>query len=937
MPENNSPKPKYKIHVVPHTHWDREWRLTFQEFRMKLVDCIDHLLDIMEKQKDYKYFTLDGQSSLVEDYLEIRPQNAGRIKKLTKEGRLLLGPWFTLVDEAVINGECIIRNLLLGHQIAQKYGRVMKVGYGISSFGHISQMPQIFATFNIHTIIFSRGISDWQTKSEFLWESPDGTKALAFHLPDNYTKSNWFYIVYRPAIIGMPADVWSYKWGTLGLPFHSCDIESINNFYRLLDPQLNFNSKLNLERVEQLKKECLEVATTHHLLAMDGVDHLEPNPLLTRLIKEVNKKLTDAEVVHSNLEIYMKETAEALGDISKLEVLRGEMRRPTREGIHNPLLASVLSSRTYIKQQNRKTEISLLKYAEPWNVVGSLLGFPYPKPYLDIAWNLLMQNHAHDSICGCSIDAVHNQMEDRFAQAKTIADELTQRVFWNILPEIDNSTLDEQSMAITVFNSLLNPRNDVITVGIDFPEEFKAKSVAIQDLNGNDIPVQIKSVEKMCPEILNPLNAQLSPHIHRFILSFPPKDIPPLGWTTYIAKPLTKDWERHPGSLSPTPNTLENNLLKVEINPDGTFDLTDKKTARTYYGLHYFEDCGENGDAWKHIPPMSDEVLLSKGAPVKISRVDDGPIFSRIKVEIVLNIPEEIVPKKPKMIVEEAEPAIAYRSKKTVPYIITSYLTLKKDSDILELETHIDNNAKDHRLRVMFPSGITNAKISSADCPFDVVERQIKLPDTSGWKEQAFSTHPQQNFVDVSDGTFGLAVISEGLPEFAVLDDSEKTISITLLRCLGRSIGEDYDQLGAQCLRPHIFKYALYPHYGKWDTSEVFKRAQEFSIPLRAIQTSKYSKGKLPNRTSFLEVHPPNLIVSALKKSEDGKSIILRLYNPTERILSGTVKFHFKKVISASIVNSLEEKIEDLKVTGGKFLMIDIPMKKIITLRLEFE
>ncbi len=210
MSEIKKDNPKYKIHVVSHTHWDREWRLTFQEFRMKLVDCIDHLLEIMESQKDYKYFTLDGQCSLIEDYLEIRPENTGRIKKLVQQGRLLLGPWYTLVDEALINGECIIRNIMTGHKIANNLGRVMKVGYGISSFGHISQLPQIFATFGINNVIFSRGISDWQTKSEFLWESPDGIRALAFHLPDDYTKSNWFYIVYRPAFIGMPADVWSY-------------------------------------------------------------------------------------------------------------------------------------------------------------------------------------------------------------------------------------------------------------------------------------------------------------------------------------------------------------------------------------------------------------------------------------------------------------------------------------------------------------------------------------------------------------------------------------------------------------------------------------------------------------------------------------------------------------------------------------------------------
>lgn len=937
MSENVSENPKYKIHVVSHTHWDREWRLTFQEFRMKLVDCIDHLLDIMEKQKDYKYFTLDGQCSLIEDYLEIRPENIGRIKKLAQTGRLLLGPWYTLVDEAVINGECIIRNIMKGHKVANDLGRVMKVGYGISSFGHISQLPQIFNTFGIENVIFSRGISDWQTKSEFLWESPDGTKALAFHLPDDYTKSNWFYIVYRPAIIGMPADVWSYNWGTLGLPFHACDLESINNFYRLLDPQLQYDPKLNLERVLQLRDECSRVATNNNLLAMDGVDHLEPNPLLAKLIKDVSKKLVDIELVHSNLEIYMQDVIDAIGDISKLEVIKGEMRRPTREGIHNPLLASVLSARTYLKIINKKTENALLRYAEPWNVVGSLLGFDYPKPYLDIAWKMLMHNHAHDSICGCSIDAVHNQMEDRFAQSKTIADELTQRVFWNIVPEINNGDLADDEIAITVFNSLLTPRNDVITVGIDFPEDFGAKNIIIKDINGNELPVQLKSIEKICPEMLNPMNAQLSPHVYRFVCSFNANNISSLGWTTFIAQPLTRNWLRHLGSLAPEPNVLENEFLRVIVNSEGTFDLTDKRRGETYYGLHYFEDRGENGDAWKHIPPMYDEIILSKGASAKIALIDNGPVFAQIKIEITMNLPEEVLPQKPKMIVEEAEPAVAFRSKKTVPFVITSYLKLKKGSDVLEIETHINNNVKDHRLRVLFPSNILDAEISASDCPFDVVERQIKLEDTSGWKEQAYSTHPQQHFVDVSNGENGIAILSEGLPEFAVIDDSQRTIAITLLRCLGRSIGEDWGQQGAQCLRPHVFRYAIYPHAGQWDKAEVFRKSLEFQTPLKATQSIKYSKGNLPKHLSFMEVIPSNIIVSALKKSEDGSSFILRLYNPTKKIISSTIKFPFKKIISASIVNSLEETIEELKISGGGLIMYDIPMKKIMTLKIKFE
>jgi mannosylglycerate hydrolase len=333
---------------------------------------------------------------------------------------------------------------------------------------------------------------------------------------------------------------------------------------------------------------------------------------------------------------------------------------------------------------------------------------------------------------------------------------------------------------------------------------------------------------------------------------------------------------------------------------------------------------------------MHDEIISSRGCRVIVSLVDDGPVLARYKIEYRLRLPEEVLPKKPKMIVEEAEPQAARRSEVLRDCVITSFVTLTALGRRVDITTRVNNVVKDHRLRVMVPSGISGATVSAAQGQFDVVERAIKLPDTSGWKEQAFSTHPQLGFVDVSDGKIGIALLNEGLTEFAVLDDAQRTIALTLLRCVGRSIGENYEQLGGQCLGEHEFRYALYPHAGRWDKADVFCESLRHNTPLKATQSKKYAKGKLKQAMSFLEVSPKAIVVSAVKQSERGNSLIVRLFNPTNREQKCRIAFPFGGFKSARLVSLLEEPQGELTSRAAKSLALDIPGKKILSIELFF-
>jgi len=174
--------------IVSHTHWDRAWYVTFQEFRARLVRLVDRLLKILAEQSDYRVFMLDGQMAVLEDYLEVRPHRQNEIETLCKQGRLKIGPWYVLADEFLVSPESLIRNLMLGHRMGETFGGVSKIGYVPDGFGHISQLPQIFRGFGINNTIFWRGLGEEgeYLGTEFLWKAPDGSAVTTIWMPFGY-------------------------------------------------------------------------------------------------------------------------------------------------------------------------------------------------------------------------------------------------------------------------------------------------------------------------------------------------------------------------------------------------------------------------------------------------------------------------------------------------------------------------------------------------------------------------------------------------------------------------------------------------------------------------------------------------------------------------------------------------------------------------------
>jgi mannosylglycerate hydrolase len=144
---------KLTLHVVSHTHWDREWYLSWQQFRHRSLRMIDHLLAIMEREPDYRSFMLDGQVLVLQDYLEIKPENTERIRALVRAGRLLIGLWYAQPNVYMAGAEAMIRNLLLGRKEAEKFGPYMGVCYLPDAFGFTAQLPLLMDGFGISDVV----------------------------------------------------------------------------------------------------------------------------------------------------------------------------------------------------------------------------------------------------------------------------------------------------------------------------------------------------------------------------------------------------------------------------------------------------------------------------------------------------------------------------------------------------------------------------------------------------------------------------------------------------------------------------------------------------------------------------------------------------------------------------------------------------------------
>ena len=947
------------LHFVSHTHWDREWYLPFQRFRLKLVRLMDGLLDLLATDPAYRYFMLDGQTIVLDDYLAMRPEREEEIRALVQAGRLLIGPWHILPDEFLVSPEATVRNLLQGERTARRFGARMMVGYIPDPFGHIGQMPQILRGFGIATAVLRRGLAD--EPCELYWQAPDGSTVFLAYLRDGYDNA-------------------------AGLPLSSPDdfepfVAGLRRLRDSLDPH----------------------TATAHILLMYGTDHMEPPPLTSAALAHAQGRLEGDALVHSSLPAYLEAVQSDLrASGAAVPTIVGELRSPKR----HHLLPGVLSTRMWIKQRNQACETLLEKWAEPFSTWATLLATPAearaagfltdPAPILRQAWRLLMECHPHDSICGCSVDQVHEEMRSRFDQVEQIGEELTRQSLEAIAAAVDTRPPAEARSAVIVFNPTAGPRSDAVTVRLGAPPRDAALEVV--DESGRALPLHVLGEEEqevdyrildraglqallssvvgggvagqtildldirrerdtLRLEVLlgqsRPLDmaalsrkglqvmaALADPTLKRFIvraysrtahLEFVAGDVPGYGYCTFWVRPAP----RAPRSAAPLPLPeeaaafcMENEFLTVAVDRvSGTLTVTDRRSGATFPGLNRFVDGGDCGDEYNYCPPAEDEAIVALPTAIRIGHTGAGQ-----SLEILYEMPV------PLGLSDDRR----RRSAEKAVMRIRTIATLRPGVPRLDIATEVDNPAGDHRLRVHFPVPLA-VDAADHDGHFQVVRRPLGLPTfDASWVEQPRPEVPQRAFTDVSDGRIGLMLANRGLPEVEVRrTDGGCEIILTLLRCVGWLSRADFPTRRghagpalatprAQEIGPHRFEYAVIPHTGGWENA--CREAYAFHAPLRA-QVTGLHPGPLPGAGALLQVEPAGFVLSAVKAAEDGEGIIVRGYNITAGPLQVTLR-PFQRFARAWRARLDEREEEELPIGPDGSVALAVRGHEVVTVRL---
>ncbi|HTL44683.1 MAG TPA: glycosyl hydrolase-related protein [Vicinamibacterales bacterium] len=899
------------VHVISHTHWDREWYLTFEQYRARLIDLVDAVLDRMERDARFTFFHLDGQSIVLEDYLEIRPEREAEIRRRVNEGRLLVGPWFVMPDMFLVSGESLVRNLTRGIRTADAFGGSMRVGYIPDPFGHISQMPQILSGMGLEGAILWRGFGG--RGAEYRWRSPDGTEVLLSHLPpDGYCNG-------------------------LRLPLVSGD-----EFRRDTAAVLEYEQRRS---------------RSHQILLMVGVDHVEPHPRLMDVVDVINQ-MSGMRARISTLPAFVHGVREDV-DISALDLIEGELRAG-QDYAH--LLPGVFSARTYLKKANARSQRELEQWAEPLAVMAALSGADAQQGTFAYAWRTLLQNHPHDSICGCSIDAVHDENMTRFAKVEQViggaADRSIQRIASRVPPAppgalrtmaLNTSVAAWQGVFETDIDLPIGPAPGFKRVDYTVLEEpvpflgEEATLASVTDADGKELPFQVLSTTETVDFRMSRFAPPPGLRVRRMRVAID-APVPPMGYTVLDFRTEARDAPDDGRRVSDEAQepSIENDAVRVTF-ANGAARVIDKRSGIEYPAVFLLEDAGDVGDEYNYSPPAADERVTSLSATdVRVCRFDAGPLTSAIEVSYTLDVPEAAAADR------------RARSGRRSSLACVLQLRIRRGSAAVECRLRITNTARDHRLRVLCATGANRVEHHRADTAFDVITREsaatgeLTLDATRrDLAELPVATAPMQSFVDAGDEARGAVVVADGLPEFEVVHAQHAaSIAVTLLRCVGDLSRDDLSTRrghagpglptpGAQCPGTHEFALTFVPRGAPPSPASLYALARAALLPPRVHQAAA-GDGTAPARHSFMAVEAAAEnapVLSACKLADERQSAILRFFNPSDAAVAGAVLVLPALVTAAYSTDLLERRGDQRPVSGGRMLL-DIAPHKIATVEL---
>ena len=825
------------FHLIPHTHWDREWFLPRAAFHARLVPMFDELMDRLQADAALRTFLLDGQTVLVEDYLRARPDRENDVRALVKTGRLQVGPWYVLADELIPSGESLIRNLLLGAADAERLGGRLDVLYSPDSFGHPAVLPTLAREFGLKYGVLWRGLGGepGQEKDFFRWRGPDGRDILLWHLPpDGYEIG-----AALPGAGARLPDIWT-----------------------------------------QVRASLVQRAAGKHVPVFIGADHHAPHPTLAR----VRDLLADLEPASAFRISRLDEFFQA-ADSTPVKPLAGELRWSygftwTLQGVHG--------TRTPLKRRHGQVELWLERLAEPLVALARLAGARDRRPILETAWRTLVRNQFHDTISGCTADSVASVAEQRLDEVAAYAAELTRGALMGLVghdPDAQRERADGFEPALVLWNPVPRSRAGVtiadvtafrrdVLVGPPSPGRLPREGAGyrpftLSDTGGRAVPFQVLAQRRTEERIDGTRHYPDQDEVDQVRIAFRAPPVSGLGivaLTTGPAAPLSRAEEARVRGRS-----LENRFVEVTIEANGALTLLDRRRNERYGELLRLEDAGDAGDAYTYAPSARDRVRQSRG-PISVRRLAAGPLVAALEArwEVIRGIDARMV------------------------------VQVFADSAIVRVSLTIDNRNRYHRLRARLPTGLAGVA-AIAGSAFGTVERPAVQVDAAAYpRETPVRTAPAQRFVAAARGGRGLAVLAPAFFEYEWTANGDLLVTLLRAvgdLSLGRlptrpgHAGWPTAIPGAQCLGTTRIDLALVPvSASDVERGDVLPHLwEEAFLPLHGLWLRDASPlNPLP---VDITLEGTGLVFSALKPAQVGSPLVLRCYNATGRKAAGAWRF----------------------------------------------
>jgi hypothetical protein len=769
-------------------------------------------------------------------------------------------------------GEAFIRNMLIGAAVAREFNALQNVVYLPDTFGHVPCMPMLVRGFGYDTYVFMRGLPpSFPSRLRFFrWRAPDGSWVQVFRLRDGYGNAARLGVL--PG--GGPAAAAG------AAPRFSMD-KAVERFEAAMAKQVD------------------RQGPPYVLIA--GVDHQIPQPQLPSIMRNCSRQHR-----HFRFSDWDDVATAMRRRTGRWRTYRGECHGSGASSI----LGGTVSTRVYLKQANADAERMLVQVAEPADAVAKLLGYDHPAyGSLHAAWKRLLRAHPHDDMTGCSVDAVHRENEMHIVCASQAADAVRRRMAHHLIEHFGGQVQGDGRYAFFVFAAQAGKDVRRVVVKADYEgrhtwgDTRPSRCYSIVDDEGRAVPFRElsrgRSVEHPHPVV----NLELRPRAR------------PFTFRRFFIEPRPR-WLR-----ATVGSELENNRLHVSIRPNGTIDVRDKHTKRTWSGLGVFSDQADCGDEYtfSHIRGDPEEVFNRLRA--KRTRAFGCNRLQVAGRRVALRIPVRSSPQG--------------RSRVRVALPMEIEYSLAPGEPLVVCRLRFTNTARDHRLRWNLPLPGTPAE-TRAGLKFAEVRRSSGRRVRTKRGFVIDPEHPADQFVAVERGRAGLAIFPRFPLNYEVVRGSRPRLALALLRAVGFLSRSDMLTRGggagpgtrtpeAQCLRSFEMVFAIRPFECATEGAGLLAEAARWrSEPVTGLITGYQSDVQPVTQDPVVEVRGRNVVVSSMKRSGDGGEVALRLFNAGPRSLRASVRVQSVRVAELRL---LDERTKVRVVRADRNGWLSVPMR----------